>query len=102
MSGFYNLKNNFFNLRFKMRYALFAMLTLFSSSIFATCAAGDQLCAAQATFTSNFGPTSTVVYIILGAGAIGTLITALSTHNYKPFLTVVAAFIFVTAIFAII
>lgn len=94
--------NNFFKLQFKMRCLLFTILTLFSSSIFATCTAGDQLCSAQAAFTSNFGPTSTVVYIILGGGAIGTLITALATHNYKPFLTVVAAFIFVTVIFTII
>ncbi|OGT41479.1 MAG: hypothetical protein A3F13_03475 [Gammaproteobacteria bacterium RIFCSPHIGHO2_12_FULL_40_19] len=96
------LTNSFSNFRFKTRYLIFSALTLFSSSIFATCTAGDQLCAAQASFTSNFGPTSTVVYIILGGGAIGTLITALSTHNYKPFLTVVAAFLFVTVIFTII
>lgn len=96
------LKGRFLNFRFKTRYLIFSVLTLFSSGVFATCTAGDQLCAAQASFTSNFGPTSTVVYIILGGGAIGTLITALTTHNYKPFLTVVAAFLFVTVIFTII
>ena len=96
------LKSDFSKFRFKTRYLIFTLFALFSSSIFATCAAGDQLCAAQSSFTSNFGPTSTVVYIILGGGAIGTLITALSTHNYKPFISVVAAFLFVTVIFTII
>ncbi|MCX7125447.1 MAG: hypothetical protein NTU49_06830 [Gammaproteobacteria bacterium] len=96
------MTNNFLNLKFKIRYLLFTFLTLFSCSIFATCAAGDQLCSAQTTFLDNFGPSSTVVYIILGGGAVATLITALATHNYKLFLTVVVGFIFVTAIFAII
>ncbi len=76
--------------------------SLFSNSIFATCNAGDQLCNAQQTFNANFGPGSTVVYIILGAGAIGSLIHCLTTHNYKMLLTVVVGLLFIGAIFAMI
>lgn len=86
----------------KNRFLLLVTGTLFSGSIFATCNAGDQLCNAQQTFNANFGPGSTVVYIILGAGAISALIACLATHNYKLLLTVVVGLLFIGAIFAMI
>jgi len=87
----------------KDKVFLFLMSTIFSSSIFADCdPATDLACAAKQTFDSNFGPHSSVVYIILGAGAITSLIAYLTTHNPKLLLTVVVGTIFIAAVFSMI
>lgn len=91
---------NIKNLKDKM--LLFLVTTVFSSSIFAECDSGDVACAARQTFDSNFGPHSSVVYMILGAGTIGALIAYLTTHNPKILLVVVVAAIFIAGAFAVI
>lgn len=83
-------------------YFLLSFFCFFASSVFATCASGDQLCSAYATFNDNFGPASTAVYIILGLGALGGVISCLMAHNFKALGTVVVCFLFITVIFAII
>lgn len=91
---------NIKNLKDKM--LLFLVTTVFSSSIFAECDSGDVACAARQTFDSNFGPHSSVVYMILGADTIGALIAYLTTHNPKILLVVVVAAIFIAGAFAVI
>ena len=89
-------------LKHNVPYFLFLSLCFFTTNIFAQCASGDQLCSAYTTFNENFGPSSTIVYIILGTGALGAVIHCLATHNYKVLITVVVCFLFITAIYAII
>ena len=86
----------------KDKALLFLVTGIFSSSIFADCDSGDVACAAKQTFDSNFGPHSSVVYMILGAGAIGALMAYLTTHNPKILLVVVVAAIFIAGAFAVI
>lgn len=92
----------FLNTKKKIVALLVFITSFLSTSIFAACNPTDIACASQQTFLDNFGPGSTVVMVILGGGIIGTLIHALTTHNYKVFMIVIACTCFLTAGFAII